>query len=184
MTNAKFVSAGKPKIGGAIRKAPIGTVLPTNAKETLNVAFKSLGYLGEDGLKNKNTAETDNTKSWGGDTVLTLQKSKSDTFSFSLLECLNPEVLKVIYTDGNVSGTIETGITVKANAKENSSFAWVVDMVMKDGVLKRIVIPNASITEIGEVTYKDSEAVKYEVTLTATPDAEGNTHYEYIQKGA
>ncbi|MDD3185911.1 MAG: phage tail protein [Anaerostipes sp.] len=182
MSDANNVTASKPKTGGAVYRAPIGTSLPKSVSVTLDPAFKSLGYIGEDGLTNANSPESDSVKAWGGDTVLSTQSEKPDTFQFKLIEALNMEVLKAVYGNENVSGALETGITVKANSKEQESCIWVVEMIMKNNVAKRIVVPNASVTEVSDVEYGDEDAVGYETTISAVPDEEGNTHYEYIMK--
>ncbi len=185
MANASNVTTGKPKKGGAIFRAPLGSTLPTDATAELDEAFVCLGYCGEDGLTNSNTPESDSLKAWGGDTVLTYQTAKEDTFQFKLIEALNSDVLKAVYGDDNVTGTLETGITVKANSDAQQAVSWVIEQVMRDGAHKRIVIPSAAVTEVGDITYSDEDVVGYETTITATPDDSGNTHYEYIKaKGA
>lgn len=178
--NSAHVTVGKPKVGGAIFRAPLNTPLPTDAKTALNEAFENLGYISEDGVVNSNSPESDNIKAWGGSTVCTTQTSKEDTFQFTLIEALSLAPLKLVYGDNNVTGDLSTGITIKANDTQQPDSCLVIEMIMRGGVLKRIVLPSAAVSEVGDISYTDSDAVGYQTTLTASPDTTGNTHYEYI----
>ncbi len=180
MSKVDNVSAAKPKVGGAVYSAPLGTELPTDTSAALNSAFESLGYISDEGLTNENSPETETIKAWGGDTVLNVQTEKNDTFKFKLIESLSLAVLKEVYGTSNVSGNLETGITVKANTEQLADRSYVIETVVR-GAVKRIVIPQASISEISEITYSDSDAIGYELTIAAMPDTAGCTHYEYIK---
>ena len=94
MSETSNVTAAKPKVGGGIYSAPLGTALPTDATTTLNTAFKNLGYVSEDGVTNSDERSTNDIKAWGGDTVNTVQTEKKDTFKYTLIEALNIDVLK------------------------------------------------------------------------------------------
>lgn len=187
---ATNVSTGKPKVSGSIYRAARTSSLtvPTSASASLSSDYKCLGYISEDGVTNDLSMETDKVKAWGGDTVLVFQTDKNDTFKFKLLETLSEDVLKAIFGASNVTVTAATttapkSITINVNSEEQEEAVWVIDMIMRGNNPKRIVIPYGKITEMGEITYKDDEAVGYDVTITGAADSSGNTHYEYMEIG-
>ena len=173
------VTWAKPKITGAVFVAPLKTDLPTDAKTNLGEAFKSLGYTSDDGIENDNSMETDTIKAWGGDIVANILKEKKDTFTFTLIETLNIDVLGLVTGKENVDGDLKTGIKVTSNMNELPNQIFVLEMILKGGVLKRIVIPNGKVTKVDKVSYKDDGISGYGITITAFP-VNGNTHYEYI----
>lgn len=183
MPNASNVSTGKPMTTGAIFRAPAGTVVPTDASTALSEAFKELGFVSSDGVTNTNTAETDDVYAWGGTPVLNLLTSKSDEWKLTLLEVLNPDVLKTVYGDDNVTVSGDA-ISVKSTASQLADAVYVIDMMLKGGALKRVVIPVGSLSEVGDIVYKDDEPVGYEITIKAMDDGTGTTHYEYIKTAA
>lgn len=180
MPDANNVSVGKPNIEGALFRAPVGTTLPTDAESKLDAAFKEVGYCSEDGITNSNSPETSSQKAWGGATVLNMQTGRPDKFKLKMIEALNEEVLKIVYGNKNVSGTLAEGIKVSANASELDESVWVIDMVLKKS-RKRIVIPNGKVTSISDVVYKDTDGIGYEIEISAAEDKTGHTHYEYIK---
>ena len=150
------VSAAKPKVGGAIYKAPIGTTLPTNATAELDPAFVSLGYMSDAGLKRAINLSTNPIKAWGGDTIANPQTDKSEQFTFEAAEVLNPEVQKLVNGDSNVSGTVAEGMTVKINTKEDTD-----NDIIKYGITIRAMADEA---------LNGDTAREYYVSGSATPD--------------
>lgn len=180
------VSTGKPKVGGAIYVGVPGTslTLPTDASTVLDTDFVCLGYASEDGLTNSNTIDVETIRAWGGDIVLTPVTGKTDTYQVTLIEAMNLDVLKTVFGSANVSGTLSTGVTVKHNADTPADFSWVFEIVLAGNVAKRIVVPLGNVSEVADVTYTDGGAIGYQITITAKPDANGNTSYEYIKQSA
>lgn len=183
MNKASNVSTGKPKITGAIWRAPFGTALPADAVAELDPAFKCVGYIAEDGVENEDNIETDSYKAWGGDVVIVYQTGKTDTFAWSMIESLNVDVLKAYYGDDNVTGNLDEGIVVRSNAADMGNNTWVIDLNLR-GAVRRIVIPQGAVSEKGTITYKDDEVVAYPITVTAEAyeGYNGDTHKEFTKK--
>ena len=178
----KKTSVGKPAIGGGVFRAPLGTTLPTDATTDLASAYKNMGYISDDGVVNSKTRENTEVNAWGGDKVRDLQTKKTDTFQMTFIEARNTEVLKAVHGDDNVT---QSGgmITIRENAKELDNAVWVIDEIMNDGYLKRTVIPDGKVTDVGDVTHKDDTLLGYQATISAYPHSAygGDTHREFIE---
>lgn len=184
MSDVKEVTAGQPKVGGAVFRAPIGTPLPTDAVTALDSAFKDMGYISADGLTESVSPESETIKDWGGETVFTTMTGRTATVKAKFISALNMEVQKMVHSDANVSGDLQTGLTVKVNSAELDHYIYVFEMIERGGVLHRVVLPDAIPSEIGDVTYVKNDVVGYDVTLTGMSDSTGNSIYHYRAVGA
>lgn len=182
-TAAGNVSVGKPnlKVSGGILSAPLGTTRPNDETSPLDPAYGSLGYVGEDGVSETSERSTEKIKAWGGVNVRTVQTEYGTTLTFTLIESLRAATLKFIYGEENV--TIKgKSIKVLRNEKTLPHLQLVVDM-LDEGNGRRLDAGNAQVTEVGDVTFVDGEAISYEVTVSCDPDSEGNTLVEYVSAG-
>lgn len=186
--NVKNVVAGKPLAAGGVWRAPIGTALPTDETTTLNAAFKSAGYIGEDGLTETQDRSTEKIKAWGGDTVKVVQTEFGLTYQFTFLESASAEVLKAVHGAANVTTTPATSSSgakhaVKITSEQLPHEIYVFEI--KDGDARiRICVPDGQITEVGEVTYSDADVIGYQVTVEAFYDATlGAQAVKYINDG-
>ena len=182
MQDATKVTTDKPKLDGAMKVAPVGTKLPTDAKTALDANFKSLGYISEDGATNNKSEDTEDIRAWGGDIVLTLRQGTTNEYTARFIESLNIDVLKLIYGDDNVTGSLDTGIKVKDNNKDRKPVSLVIETILKNDILRRIVIPYAEVVQDGEINYTDSDATGFDVIFKLQADKDGNSQYIYIDK--
>lgn len=178
---ATNVSTGKPKVSGGVWVAPLGSTLPTDATTALDAAFVCLGYVSEDGLENANEMDVSDIKAWGGNIVYRSLTELTDNFSLALIESENEDVLKTVYGDSNVTTDLDGNITVNIKAEDPQEQVWVFELTLRGGRAKRIVIPDGAVTSRETITYNDSDAIAYGITVSAYPDASNVTHKEYIE---
>jgi hypothetical protein len=185
--NVDQIVAPSPNITGGLWRAPRGTALPTDTTTTLNVAFNSLGYLDDDGVTlNIDRPSTDH-YAWGGDLIASLQQHYAPTWTFKLYQLLDPDVLKAVHSDGNVTVVAATSssgtlTTVNMNATLNVNSAWVVEAFYQSSTI-RFTMPNARVVQIGTQQFTHKNLAVIPVTLKPFPDANGNFCYQITDDG-
>lgn len=181
------VVAGRAKSTGGAYNGITGTALPTDAVTALNAAFKTMGYIGDDGLTETIGRETDTIKAWGGDVVKVVQTDFAVTYKLTLLEALTSDAMKAVFGSTNVTATAgasmhgaQLAISVKSTPLTKSE--WVFEV--QDGlVIVRVVLPNAQVIAIDDITYNDGSVIGYPITIQAFPDSSGVNAYKYTDDG-
>lgn len=186
MTTKANVIAGKPKVGGAVFRAPLGTPLPTDASTPLPAAFTELGYVSSDGWSRQIDKSYEAIAAWGGDEVSKSRSEHSVGFSLELIEDLNEDAQTAKWGTAAVtvtaaSPTVGKKITVAYKGEETEPAVWVLDMD-DQGTLHRTVFGNATdTTESFEQTFSDSDVIKLPFEMTVYRDDTGTFFYDYIQ---
>ena len=132
MDKTKVIS-GKPKVSGAIFRAPLGTPLPTDATSSLDSSFVELGYAHADGWARQIAKAYETLTAWGGDEVNKSRTEHGVTFSTTLIEDLNPDVHEAKWGEAAVTHTPADAthgnrITVTYKGAEPEPAVWVFDM--------------------------------------------------------
>lgn len=177
--NAKNASIARPKIGGAVFAAPVGTALPDSATAELNDAFVCLGCLSEDGYSIETESDSEDLKDSDGDVMDVSSSKRTETVNMAFLEVMNPDVLKVVYGD-DVAVDEATGAISFPHGKEPADRSYVCDSILKGNRIDRLVLPQGRISEMDTVAFKKGELKTLPVTIKAISDEEGNPSYEYI----
>jgi hypothetical protein len=178
-----------PLVTGGVLVAPTGTALPVDESTALNAAFNGLGFITDDGVENADSIDTDVVRAWGGIIIATTQSSRTATFAFTMAEYFNADVHKLVWGDAQVQvvpATSNSGTKFKISASAYARTplkSFVFDM-LGDGTAKsRIVVPRGRVTDMENRTFVHTAVTGRGVTLTAFPDASGNSYYEYGNDG-
>lgn len=179
--NPANVSLGKTNVTGYAYWAPKGTDLPADASTALPVSYIGLGYIGEDGITNASDSDTTDVKEMGGENVLSIITSYSETYQFVLIEAMRKSAAQIRYGENNVTGD-DGALSITHTMPDDTEFVLVVELALTGNKKDRFVIPRAVRKEFGDRTLSGTEVLGYDVTLGALPSDQigGGTSREYI----
>jgi hypothetical protein len=159
-------------ITGAVYASGAGTVVtpPTTAVSVLDTDLIDLGYIGEDGIVEHYEEDTTEIKAWqGGAIVRTVISSSKATFAFTMIE--NKEATVELYHKGSTMAT-DGGTGFKINVMTPNADIRAFNFDIIDGTEHlRIFIATGEVTERGDITYANEEAIAYPVVVTAYPNS-------------
>lgn len=178
--NKKNTSLGKPMANGMVYVAPGGTALPTDATTALADTYKTVGFISEDGITNSIDTDTTTVTDAGGTTVINEISSYSETYQFAMMET-QADALGVRFETANVK-TDGDKLTVDHKMPTGESRVYVFEILMTGNKVKRIVVPDGTVSEFGDTQYHAGDAIVYDVTIAANPSdlIGGATSREYI----
>lgn len=154
-------------MSGAVYVAPTGTSAPTDASTALAAEWVSVGYLSEDAVSESISVDTNDIVAWqNADTVRKVVTSFGVEYQFTMIETNKAAV--ELYYGKTVDGQ---GKTHTIGGSSGGKKAFVIDAIDSSGQHIRRFIPSGEVTERGEVSLSGSDAIGYEVTIAAYPDA-------------
>ncbi len=178
------VAAAKPKVGGGIYRAPLGTALPTDATTALAADYKALGPISNDGIKPSRDTSVEKVKEWDGTTLAQLLTDESRSFEIKFYGIFDEDVQKFLYGEANVTvtaavpGTSGKKIDVLDKGGKPDQCVLVIEMQF-NGKKMRKVVPVADSVITDEEPYQGGALMGYTATVEALKDASSNRVYEY-----
>lgn len=173
MTTAANVRVG---VTGGVYTAPEGTAIPTDPVSELDAAFDETGYISDAGVTQSIGEDITDLKAWqNGDVVRKIQTSHDLTYAFTMIE--TSEVTLKAYYGNYAAGVVEI------NGVQLPHGPWVLSVIDGDAEI-RVVIPDGQVTERGDISYVNGDAIGYPITITCFPDEDGNKAYMYLDADA
>lgn len=176
--NTNNVSAGKGVVGGYLFSAPLGSTLPVDYATALDSAFVNLGYVTDDGATFSTDADSNTFKDLNGSDIATSNGGRTRTLNVQLAE-VKEDALKEVFGQNAVAVDASSGaITITHDNNDMPHRAVVLDLVLRNGRRWRRVLPDAQVTEWGDLTILYSDLVTFDITYTLNGE---NPIIDYIQ---
>ncbi|MEV8637795.1 hypothetical protein AB0395_39725 [Streptosporangium sp. NPDC051023] len=163
--------------------ATLGTAQPANPQTYPLAPWYALGAISDDGLTYGFDEDSQDFTPWGQSSPFRTVVTKSvRTFKITLWETNRPAARSVMTRIPIADLTPDiNGVTSYAESATQSPDrrSWIFDVYDGDA-LERFYVPAGEVTDRGDVTFKQDEMSGYEVTISAYPDASGNTVYHKL----
>ena len=174
------IAIAKQFPGGVLFVAPAGTPLPTNATDKLDDAFKNVADLNKDGITRSADVDTTDIDNMSGEKAASFIASYEETFQFVMLET-NAATLSVRYGKDRVTANGDDVVSFTTGMPKNEHVSIIADILLSGMNKKqRVVIPDAVLTDTGDLQYHSGDAIIYDVTFSTFPDKQGNNSYNYF----
>lgn len=171
-----------PSVGG-IYWGPSSAAVP-DATFAIATSMNHLGFIGADGVDDKEDRSTKPIYDWGGDTIAKPQDNFGKTATFTLLEFLNPKVAGFVYKSTNVTASVATSshgnqLAIKVTSDTLDTGTLLFDTFSPGGKRVQQFFPIARIESKDTMKWARTDVLANRVTVFFLPDATGA--YCYIR---
>lgn len=171
-----------PTVGG-LYWGPLTAAVPDSAF-TIASSMAHLGFVGAEGIDEKEDRNTKKIFDWGGDTVAIPQENFALAWTFTLLEYLNPEVAKLNYRIANVttvaaSSTHGAQLSILQTSDTYDWRTWLIDTFSPGGKRVQFFKPLGRVQTKDTLKIARTDVLATRVTVEFLPDNSGN--YGYIR---
>lgn len=171
-------------VNGAVYCTDSGVVAaaPTSAGGSLDVLFKEVGAISEDGISESTSQDRTDIYIWqGAQLARRIPGQYNKTWTLAVAE-VNAATMSAHFPGSTVTQTVE-GLSIAEKPPVTDIRQWVLHGI--DGTrAERIYIPKGEITERGDVVWSSGAITVREWTLSGYVDEAGVVAYRFIADDA
>lgn len=175
-----------PTIGG-LYNGPLTAAVP-DSSFTIASSMLHLGFIGADGIDEKEDRNTKSIFDWGGDTIAKPQENYGLSVTFTLMEILNANVAATVYRSANVTSTAATTghgnqMAILQTSDVLDMKTWLIDSYAPGGKRIQKFFPLGRIESKDTMKWARTDVLAARVTVVFFPDATGRYSYTRTDDG-